>query len=180
MNTNGYLLQGLDDKFITQGNASGCDGLFSCSNQICQIWSQPTILWVAVRLPGAGNCTTMYSSAYDYKMTSSYTTGELSRWSIFLTVILLSAALLVCVVRIQEAFINIFLSVAVVLLVCAYSLWLAYLIQVHSEMADYPPTFITVYVLLANISIIIWEVLQLSSMLYSSYRASRTDYRMIN
>ena len=176
----------------TLNNTIGCDGIFSCAQAYCNLFSQENVSWVAVRTNTlASNCSSLYCHGNTYEYVSGWSLGKGSIVEGYLALAFsMIAFICLCLRPCFRARFSRILSwilyasciLISISLVVSYSLWIAYLYHVYSLLGDAPPSYLSLYVILLNVMVIIYCPVHIILLLFNECRGSKCHdgYHNIN
>lgn len=158
-NLNGSLLVGLNQNFQRVTNYSGCDGMWSCTFEICNIYMEPAALYVAMRLPGTCPNNVTIGSTWD--VYADWIIFRLSWIGLFVALGLQAMTILARGLQLftHQAWAKwLTLSVSILTLMTievSYILWIAFLHHFRQLAGDRPPQYLEAWTLGANIFLMV-------------------------
>jgi hypothetical protein len=159
VNMNGGLLVGLNQSFHRVVDYSGCDGIWSCTFEMCDMWLQPEVLYVAIRFPGS--CASNVSMASTWEAYSEFLTFKLSWIGLFvalglqvITVVASGGRLFTN--RVEARWFHLMTSLATLITIeTIYILWMVFLHHLRHLAGDRPPKYLGAWTLGANIFLMV-------------------------
>jgi len=140
LNLNGGLLEGLDSNYQPIGLRNSCDGIWSCSDEICDLNSDPSVKWVATRF--SPSCPNNSSTWNTYGSSPLF---RISR-SLIVLVIPLQAVSLLLRIPSEKLCNNLFSfftgTMTVFFTEIAYILWIIFLFHFRDLSGDVPPSYV--------------------------------------
>lgn len=158
-NENGGLIVGLDQDFNPVGNHTGCYGIWSCTFETCEIYSQPDALYAALRLPG--ECALSVSMASTWDVYSDWIIFRLSRIAIYLALVFQVVSVFVYGILLfaphswaRWGYLAISLLTFGTIEI-AYVLWMVFINMYRHLSGDIPPSYLNSWVAAANVFIMV-------------------------